>query len=146
MTFIHFTEQLCTLTCRHDVSFINSSRLILLFYILTFYDQCVIIKISPLLCCPSLPIPSPTLSCCSRPFPLSSETLPANECHKALGPNTIRRPSQAHPTHQRPPPPVHTDTHTRAHNAQHFLTTCARLGDRKEFTRKPREVLFIVAD
>lgn len=56
---------------------------------------------------------------------LSSETLPANECHEALGPNTIRRPSQAHPTHRPPPPLKHTQ------KAQHFLTTCARLGDRK---------------
>lgn len=96
------TEHICYFLCLNTTNsyFLLSCLVIHPFFLLSLYHSVSLPVVSLLL----------SLSCCSCPFPLSSETLPANECHKALGPNTIRRPSQAHPTHQPPPPLLHTHT------------------------------------
>lgn len=91
---------------------------------LYLFDYFVSICVPSSLCFPSLSLSFPSslsLSCCSCPFPLSSESLPANECHKALGPNTIRRPSQAHPTHQPPSSLIHTHTHAESLALSHNM-------------------------
>lgn len=78
------------------------------------------------------------------PTPLwNSASQPANQCHNALGPNTIRRASQAHLTH-RPLSLMHTHSSTRT--VQHFFTPSATVTDRDAvYTRGLRDVLFTVA-